>query len=70
MSITYYNQKWETAISKLLDNVEEENFPLEENKTDKGVLLPSFRSHIKKLIMNGSNTMEHFIWGTLKSTGN
>ena len=36
MSIAFYNQKWETAIARLLDNVEEENFPLEENK-DKGV---------------------------------
>ena len=37
MSIAYYNQTWESAISKLLDNVEEENFPLEDNKNDKGV---------------------------------
>lgn len=29
MSIAYYNEKWESAISKLLDNVQEENSPLE-----------------------------------------
>jgi hypothetical protein len=28
MSIAFYNQKWETAIARLLDNVDEENFPL------------------------------------------
>mgnify|MGYP000974624980 FL=1 len=39
MSTSYYNQKWETAIAKLLENVGEENFPLEENKGEKGVLL-------------------------------
>lgn len=32
MSTTYYNQKWESAISKLLENIEEENYPLEENR--------------------------------------
>lgn len=37
MSTIYYNQKWETAISKLLENVAEENLPLEENKTEKGL---------------------------------
>ncbi len=39
MSTTYYNQKWESAISKLLENIGEENYPLEENRQDKGVLL-------------------------------
>ena len=37
MSTIYYNQKWETSISKLLENVTEENIPLEQNKAEKGI---------------------------------
>jgi hypothetical protein len=29
MSTAYYNQKWETAIGRLLENIDEENYPLQ-----------------------------------------
>lgn len=32
MSAEYYQRQWEDSISKLLDSIEEENAPLEENK--------------------------------------
>lgn len=37
MSTSYYNQKWESAIGRLLQNVDEENYPLEENRNEKGL---------------------------------
>ena len=64
MSIAFYNQKWETAIGQLLDNVQEENFPLEENK-EKGVHVFLCRSVISVQIMNGSHIMVDFIFAIL-----
>ena len=37
MSSEYYQHQWEDSISKLLEAVEEENTPLDENRNEKGV---------------------------------
>ena len=70
MSIAFYNQKWETAISNLLDNVQEENFPLEENRNDKGVTPILFRSITSGPTTSGSNTMGDSTFAILKLTVN
>ena len=70
MSSAYYQQKWEEAISELLGCVDQENHPLEENRNDKGVSDPIFRSPTKEQTMNGFNTMENYICGMFRPTEN
>ena len=70
MSIAFYNQKWETAISNLLENVQEENFPLEENRNDKGVPPILFRSTTSGPTTSGSNTTEDSTFAISKPTVN
>ena len=70
MSSLYYQQKWEEAISELLECVDQENHPLDENRNDKGVPPPSSRSPTKEPTTNGSSTTANSTSATCRPTAN
>jgi hypothetical protein len=56
MSSTYYNNLWKEAINELLENIHEEFDPLDENLSEKGVILLLCSSNTNARIKSGSGS--------------